>query len=220
MKNLLVLGDSFMSPDRWRSKYAGTHWTEKCRKYNIRNLAKPGYSNYNIIRLLHLALEKKLDFDYVLLWFTDHRLTFPNLSDQKWLGTTITNCSPEYLTADQTIAAKYYFTEIPEQFMLEQTALEILGTLSWLKTKQLKFLFNFGQWHGFPYLPYGESLYNELLEWKESKYNFSEIDISHYTANNKLIIDSKSGPSYHTKEFWQDHIVSAVEKKFQEVYGE
>lgn len=220
MKKLLVLGDSFMSPERWKPKYAGKHWTEKVKKYSIYNLAFLGYSNFNILQKLHLALEKRLQFDYLLIWFTEHRLTFNNLSNQTWLGKTITNCNPEFLTADQTMAVKYYFTEVPEKFILEQTAIEILGTLSWLKHKQFKFLFNFGQWVGFKHLDYGGSLYNELLEWKDSIYNFSEIDISHYMVNNKIIIDSKSGPCYHTKEFWQDHIAASVEKKFEEIYGE
>lgn len=221
MKNLLVVGDSFMSADRWNPKYAGKHWTEKCTKYNIYNLAFPGYSNYNIVSNIHLALEKRLRFDYLLIWFTDHRLTFPNPVKNSWLGDTVTNCTTEYLTSDQNLAQKYYFTEVPDKFITEQTAYEILGTVSWLKNKNFKFLFNFGQYQGFKYLRNKSSIYNELLEFKESKYYFPEIDINHYiNAGNKLIIDSKLGPSYHTKEFWQDHISTCVEKKFQEVYGE
>jgi hypothetical protein len=137
------------------------------------------------------------------------------------LGETATDCSPDYLTSDQNLAQKYYFTEVPDKFTMEQTAYEILGTVSWLKNKNFKFLFNFGQYSGFKYIRYNSSIYNELLELKESKYYFPEIDISHYiNAGNKLIIDAKSGPSYHTKEFWQDYISACVEKKFQEVYGE
>ena len=224
MKNLLVLGDSFMSADRWKPKYAGKHWTEKCTKYNIYNLAFPGFSNYNIINKLHLILEKKLQFDYLLVWFTDHRLTFPNMIKDSWLTEqgqdTVTNCSTEYLTKEQDIAQKYYFTEVDGYTMMEQTAYEILGTVHWLKNKNFKFLFNFGQYGGFKHIKFDSSIYNELAEIKKSKYYFPEIDIEHYTINNKLMMDPRSAPCYHTKEFWQDHIVQCVEKKFEEVYGE
>jgi hypothetical protein len=221
MKNLLVVGDSFMSADRWNPKYAGKHWTEKCTKYNIYNLAFPGYSNYNIINKLHLALEKKLRFDYLLVWFTDHRLTFPKGVNDNWLTgqDTVTDCSPQYLTKEQNIAQKYYFTEVSDYIMIEQTAYEILGTIHWLKNKNFKFLFNFGQ-YGFKHIKFNSSTYSELREIRESNYYFPEIDIAHYTINNKLILDPRSGPCYHTKEFWQDHLVSCVEKKFEEVYGE
>ena len=219
-KNLVVLGDSFMSPDLWNSEYAGTHWTEKCIKYNIFNLSRPGYSNYNIIRQLHHALENNLQFDFLLIWFTDHRLTMENLSSKSWLGPTLTNCTPEFLTEDQKLAVKYYFTEISNTLILEQTALEILGILSWLKSKNLKFLFNFGHWQGFTYLKPCCSIRKELEVFKNSMYNFSEINLADYLIKDKLIFNSFTGPSYHTKEFWQDHIVQAVQKKFEEVYGD
>lgn len=221
-KNLLVVGDSFMSPERFRHKYFGKHWTEKSKKYNIINLAKPGYSNYNIIKELHNAIEHNIQFDYVLIWFTEHRLTFKNTkcSDANLLGPTLTNCSTEYLTVDQNLAVKYYFTEICAELRKNQTALEILGILSWLKNTELKFLFNFGLWQGTKYMLPSCNINQELMKFQNSVYNLSEINLEHYTAKNKLIINDRNGPSYHTTELWQDYIVQVVEKKFEEVYGE
>jgi hypothetical protein len=208
-----------MSPDRFRTKYVGKHWTEKSKKYNIINLSRPGYSNFNIITELHHAIEHNIQFDYVLIWFTEHRLTLENIHCD-WLGSTVTDCMPEYLTDDQKIAVKYYVTEISESLKREQTALEILGVLSWLKNKEFKFLFNLGLWDGLKFIRPGCNVHQELMKFQNNVYNLSEINLEHYTSKNKLIFDRKSGPSYHTNELWQDHISQVVGKKFQEVYGE
>lgn len=202
MKSILVVGDSFMYPDKI---FPNTHWTELVNNYNIINLSFPGMTNAQIF--LNLIKGVSMNPDYVYLWFThSKRFEFENRKSNHPVE-YITDCNPELLDYGQTKLMQYYYAETPNSLQNQKSVLYILGSLSFLKVKNIKFLYSYGLFETI----LGELQTAHLQELDQfKKYYLQDADISNYTKEFVL------SPSYHTDKQWQEHlaysIVNALEK--------
>ena len=107
MKKLLVVGDSFMTPD---SAFPGQHWSEMLPEYEILMLSQSGSTNGMIAWQFFEGLQFKPDA--VVIGFTEiNRIEFEatvkqqKIFKRKWLSN-----GHESLTNDQKLSVDYYIT--------------------------------------------------------------------------------------------------------------
>lgn len=201
MKRLLVVGDSYMAVD---PKHPGTHFTELLKKnFEVFNFASPGLTNHLIFRQLIKGLE--LNPDFVFVWFTESkRLEFENRKN-KWLPDYITDCNFNDLDNNQIQLMKYYFSETPIELLDLKTALDILGILSFLRSKNIKFFYHYGLFHNI-ISKLDMSVRLEFANFKKELLS----EISFRDNLNRFSLD----PSYHSDYEWQHFLAKTVSDKF------
>jgi hypothetical protein len=104
---LLVVGDSFMKPDRRNLQFTGQHWSELITEYEVINLAEDSSTNAVIFVQLLEGLTQKPDA--VILGFTmPDRLEFANEKyyppPRRWYS----NGMIPPTRTDQKLAVDYY----------------------------------------------------------------------------------------------------------------
>ena len=113
---LLIVGDSFMKPERYHSKFFGQHWSELITDYNIVNLAEDSSSNAVIFVQLLDGLKQKPDA--VILGFTmPDRIEFANEKfyppPRRWYSNGMIPAK----RSDQRLAVDYYRATVCEEML-------------------------------------------------------------------------------------------------------
>jgi hypothetical protein len=105
MKKLLIVGDSFMTPD---PEFPGQHWSEMLPEYEIFRLTQPGSTNGMIAWQFFQGL--KFNPDLVVFGFTmPDRIEFRLDEDQQKISQRIWSSNGhQNLTPDQQLAVDYY----------------------------------------------------------------------------------------------------------------
>ena len=142
MKRLLVVGDSFMHPDK---NFPGQHWSEMLPEYEILMLSQSGSSNGMIAWQFFQGLELKPDA--VVLGFTmPDRIEFKNHNakdSDKWYS----NKHEWQTSTDEKLAVNYYQATVCQEMLLFKGFLTVRSLLLTCENLQIPYAFTLnGLW--------------------------------------------------------------------------
>lgn len=128
-KKLLVVGDSFMHPDK---NFPGQHWSEMLPEYEILMYSVSGSSNGIITQQFYQGLEHNPDA--VVLGFTE-----PNRIEFKHRHSYITGSSPQKLSSDQLLLADMYKIHLDQEMLMIKDCSIVNGILSVLEQEKIPY---------------------------------------------------------------------------------
>jgi len=142
MKKLLVVGDSFMTPD---SAFPGQHWSEMLPEYNILMHSQSGATNGIIAWQFFKGLKEHPDA--VVLGFTmPDRIEFKNNNIRhklKWYSSK----HDGNMTADEKLAVDYYQATACLEMMLFKGFLTVRSLLLTCEKQKIQYAFTLnGLW--------------------------------------------------------------------------
>jgi hypothetical protein len=127
-KKLLVVGDSFMRPDK---QYPGQHWSEMLPEYEVLMYAMAGSSNGIIANQFYQGLDQQPDA--VVLGFSQ-----PNRLEFKYNNNWVTGAHLSVTTDQKFLADMYRIHASTEMLMIRDCSLAA-GLLSLLERKRIPY---------------------------------------------------------------------------------
>jgi len=207
MKKLLVVGDSFMHPDRNSPKQ---HWSEMLPEYNVLMYSQPGATNGMIAWQFFEGL--KLRPDVVILGFTmPDRIEFRLNEDQQKISNRIWISNAHHnLTSDQRLAVDYYVGLTDDSMNRFKSCVMARG------------LFLTCESQGVPYAYTLNGLFNNLHQLPyPSDPNVNNIlgDFAHRMCATNLATypEFKQSPGFHTDDLsWQQRFAQEAREILQQ----
>ena len=196
MKKLLVVGDSFMSPD---PKFPGQHWSEMLPEYEIIMRSISGSSNGIIAYQFFQGL--KLNPDAVVMGFTmPDRIEFLIPPGQDYNNRVWYSSGNSQLNSDQRLAVDLFRATTCDQMNLFKSCVMARGMFLECEKRRLPYAFNWNGLYGAadaPLVPLIESIVSEFK--------------SRACANLSGHPVFKMSPGYHTDDpVWQNRMATQV----------
>jgi hypothetical protein len=207
---LLIVGDSFFSTD---AAFPGQHWSEMLPNYEVMNCAYPGNSNGIIqVDLLNGLAQKP---DAVVIGFTEAgRIEFENPNadvDRRW----ITTQHHKSLTSDQKLLSTLSMALLDNELRQMQAFWQILGTLYFLKSSNIPFLYSLGIYDNHTrnieeFMPTNKKFLLEQLD----QFKSHAIDLN--LATYPMELQKSFDPLFHVPDpVWQSGFANEVITKLK-----
>lgn len=159
MKQLLVVGDSFMHPD---PAFPGQHWSEMLPEYEILMLSQSGSTNGMIAWQFFEGLKQKPDA--VVLGFTmADRIEFKS-NDPKDSTKWYSSKHDGRTSADEKLAVDYYQATVCQEMMLFKGFLTVRSLLLTCEKQKIPYAFTLnGLWDSV-HVDLNNQLWNAVYE--------------------------------------------------------
>jgi hypothetical protein len=206
---LLIVGDSFFSTD---TAFPGQHWSEMLPNYEVINHAYPG----NSVGIIQADLLQGLAQtpDAVIIGFTEAgRTEFENSNadvDRRW----ITTQHHKFLNSDQKLLATLSGALLDNEITQFKLFWQILGTLYFLKSLNIPFLYSMGIYQKHYLDVKLIQLYKEFITEQLDQFKSHAIDLN--LATYPLELQTPFNPLFHVPDpVWQSGFANEVITKFK-----